>query len=125
MNTKSFDVLLIEDDLGDVELTEAALAKSKLKINLNVVNDGEEALAYLCQEGQYTEAIRPNLILLDLNLPGFSGLEILSAIRNDNRLKPIPVVILTSSDADTDNFGLLLYNFLLDKILHKSSSHAD
>ena len=102
MNTQSFDVLLIEDDLGDVELTEAALTKSKLKIDLNVVNDGEEALAYLHQEEPYTEAIQPNLILLDLNLPGFSGLELLSSIKSDNRLKPIPVVILTSSDADTD-----------------------
>ena len=109
MNTKSFDILLIEDDLGDIELTEAALTKSKLKINLNVVNDGEESLAYLRQEGQYTEAIRPNLILLDLNLPGFSGLEILAAIRSDDRLKSIPIVILTSSDANTDilkSYGL-------------------
>ena len=104
MNTESFDVLLIEDDIGDVELTEAALANSKLKINLNVVNDGEEALAYLRQEGQYTKAIRPNLILLDLNLPGISGLEFLSAIRGDNRFKFIPVVILSTSDANTDIF---------------------
>lgn len=109
MNTKLFDILLIEDDLGDIELTEAALTKSKLKINLNVVNDGEESLAYLRQEGQYTEAIRPNLILLDLNLPGFSGLEILVAIRSDDRLKSIPIVILTSSDANRDilnSYGL-------------------
>jgi two-component system response regulator len=102
MQSLSFEVLLIEDDMGDVELTEAALAKSKLKINLNVVNDGEEALAYLHREGQYTDAIRPNLIVLDLNLPGLSGLEILSAIKSDQRLKSIPVVILTTSDASTD-----------------------
>ena len=102
MQSLSFEVLLIEDDLGDVELTEAALAKSKLKINLNVVNDGEEAIAYLRREGQYTDAVRPNLIVLDLNLPGLSGLEILSAIKSDQRLKSIPVVILTTSDASTD-----------------------
>lgn len=102
MQSLSFEVLLIEDDMGDVELTEAALAKSKLKINLNVVNDGEEALAYLRREGQYTDAVRPNLIVLDLNLPGLSGLEILSAIRSDQRIKSIPVVILTTSDAHTD-----------------------
>lgn len=60
MQSLAFEVLLIEDDMGDVELTEAALAKSKLKINLNVVNDGEEAIAYLRQEGQYTDAIRPS-----------------------------------------------------------------
>jgi two-component system response regulator len=94
--------LLIEDDPGDVELTETALARSKLKINLNVVNDGEEAIAYLRREGQYTDAVRPNLIVLDLNLPGLSGLEILSAIKSDQRLKSIPVVILTTSDASTD-----------------------
>lgn len=102
MNTKSFDILLIEDDIGDVELTEAVLADSNLKINLNVVNDGEEALAYLRQEGQYTKAVLPNLILLDLNLPGISGLEFLSTIRSDNRFKVIPVVILTTSDANAD-----------------------
>jgi two-component system response regulator len=102
MQSLSFEVLLIEDDPGDVELTETALARSKLKINLNVVNDGEEAIAYLRGEGQYTDAVRPNLIVLDLNLPGLSGLEILSAIKSDQRLKSIPVVILTTSDASTD-----------------------
>jgi two-component system response regulator len=102
MQNLAFEVLLIEDDSGDVELTEAALEKSKLKINLNVVNDGEEALAYLRQEDQYTNASTPNLILLDLNLPGLSGLEILSAIKNEQRLKSIPVVVLTTSDAQPD-----------------------
>lgn len=102
MQSSAFEVLLIEDDSGDVELTEAALEKSKLKINLNVVNDGEEALAYLRQEDQYTNASRPNLIVLDLNLPGLSGLEVLSAIKNEQRLKSIPVVVLTTSDAQPD-----------------------
>ncbi len=102
MESSDFDVLLIEDDLGDVELTETALSRSKLRVNLHVVNDGEEALAYLRQEGQYTNASRPSLILLDLNLPGLSGLEILSAIKSDHSLKSIPVVILTTSDTNTD-----------------------
>ncbi|MBD0304090.1 MAG: response regulator [Tolypothrix sp. T3-bin4] len=102
MGSLDFDVLLIEDDLGDVELTETALSRSKLRVNLHVVNDGEEALAYLRQEGQYTKASRPSLILLDLNLPGLSGLEILSAIKSDQSLKSIPVVILTTSDTNTD-----------------------
>ncbi len=102
MQNLAFEVLLIEDDSGDVELTEAALERSKLKINLNVVNDGEEALAYLRQEDQYTNASTPNLILLDLNLPGLSGLEILSAIKNEQGLKSIPVVVLTTSDAQPD-----------------------
>lgn len=102
MQSLGFEVLLIEDDMGDIELTQSALSKSKLKINLHVANDGEEALAYLRREGQYAKAIRPNLILLDLNLPGFSGLEILSTIKSDHRFKSIPVVILTTSDANTD-----------------------
>lgn len=102
MQSLGFEVLLIEDDMGDVELTQSALSKSKLKINLHVANDGEEALAYLRREGQYAKATRPNLILLDLNLPGFSGLEILSTIKSDNYFKSIPVVILTTSDANTD-----------------------
>ncbi len=102
MESSDFEVLLIEDDLGDVELTETALSRFKLRVNLHVVNDGEEALAYLRQEGQYTNASRPSLILLDLNLPGLSGLEILSAIKSDQSLKSIPVVILTTSDTNTD-----------------------
>lgn len=102
MSNLAFEVLLVEDDFGDVELTQAALAKSKLKINLHVVNDGEEAIAYLHQEEQYADAVRPNLILLDLNLPGLSGLEILAVIKGNNRLKSIPVVILTTSDAEID-----------------------
>ena len=102
MGISDLDVLLIEDDLGDVELTETALSRSKLRVNLHVVNDGEEALAYLRQEGQYTNASRPSLILLDLNLPGLSGLEILSAIKSDQSIKSIPVVILTTSDTNRD-----------------------
>lgn len=96
------EVLLIEDDFGDVELMQTTLSKSKLMIHLKVVNDGEEALAYLRQEGQYANAVRPNLILLDLNLPGLSGLEVLMSIKNNEGLKVIPVVVLTTSDIETD-----------------------
>lgn len=102
MNTENFLVLLIEDDPGDVDLTQTTLARSKLKINLSVANNGEEALAYLRREGQHHDAARPNLIMLDLNLPGLSGLEILSAIKTDPSLRFIPVVVLTTSDAKTD-----------------------
>ena len=102
MSNLAFEVLLVEDDFGDVELTQAALAKSKLKINLRVVNDGEEAIAFLHRDGQYSDAVRPNLILLDLNLPGLSGLEILAAIKGNQQLKSIPIVILTTSDAEVD-----------------------
>ncbi|MCA1990581.1 MAG: response regulator [Coleofasciculus sp. S288] len=102
MSNLSFEVLLIEDDPGDVDLTQTALAKSKLNINLRVVNDGEEALAYLHREGQYADVVRPNLIVLDLNLPGLSGREVLSTIKSDECFNSIPVVILTTSDAEID-----------------------
>jgi two-component system response regulator len=98
---QTLEVLLVEDDPGDVELTLAALERSRLNINLYVINDGEEVLPYLNRQGQYTKAAAPNLILLDLNLPGLDGLEILSVIKNDQRLKIIPVIVLTGSEADT------------------------
>lgn len=102
MFNKPLQVLLVEDDPGDVELTKEALKRSKLLIDLNVVNDGEEAIAYLRQEGEYAEAPRPSLILLDLNLPGMNGREVLQEIKNDNRLRLIPVVVLTTSDSQKD-----------------------
>ncbi|MDP8963853.1 MAG: response regulator [Cyanobacteriota bacterium] len=102
MSDKPLQVLLVEDDPGDIELTEEALKKSKLLIALNVVNDGEEAIAYLRQEGEYAEALRPSLILLDLNLPGMNGREVLQEIKNDDRFRLIPVVVLTTSDLQKD-----------------------
>ena len=98
----SVEVLLVEDDPGDVELTLAALERSTLHMNLYVLNDSEEVLPYLNRQGQYANAVAPNLILLDLHLPGLSGLEILSLIKNDARLKVIPVIVLTGSEADAD-----------------------
>jgi two-component system response regulator len=102
MLNQNIEVLLIEDDPGDIELTQVALTKSKLRINLNTVSDGEEALAYLHQEGDYSQSPKPNLILLDLNLPGLSGREILQAIKSEQQLRHIPVVVLTTSDAEQD-----------------------
>ncbi len=102
MQTKKFEVLLVEDDPGDVELTEAALNKSQLKINLHVVSDGEDALAYLGQEEDFSQTPSPHLILLDLNLPGLSGREVLQAIKSNQRIKHIPVVVFTTSDAEGD-----------------------
>ena len=96
------EILLVEDDAGDIDLTEEALEESKLKINLNVVRDGVEAIAYLRREGEYANATQPDLMLLDLNLPRKDGREVLQEIKNDNKLKHIPVVVLTTSDTDED-----------------------
>jgi two-component system, chemotaxis family, response regulator Rcp1 len=102
MCAQTIEVLLIEDDPGDVELTQEALAKSKLQLHLSVANDGEEAIAFLRQEGEYEKAPQPDLILLDLNLPGMNGQEILYELKNDQYLKRIPVLVFTTSDLDED-----------------------
>lgn len=96
------EILLIEDSPGDARLTREALRESKVKNNLTVVEDGVEALAYLRREPGYENAIRPDIILLDLNLPRKGGREVLEEVKNDPILKRIPVVILTTSDDDKD-----------------------
>ena len=97
-------ILLVEDDLGDVELTKQALSESQLVLDLRVVSNGEEALAFLRQEGEYSSAEQPHLVILDLNLPGLDGQEVLAEIRSDQHLKLIPVVIFsTSSDPEDIN----------------------
>jgi two-component system, chemotaxis family, response regulator Rcp1 len=101
-STDVIDILLVEDNPADVRLTQEAMRESKLLNRLTVMPDGVEALAYLKREGQYANATRPDLILLDLNLPKKDGRELLADIKNDSRLKSIPVVVLTTSDAHTD-----------------------
>jgi CheY-like chemotaxis protein len=96
------EVLLVEDDPGDVLMTQEAFEEHKVRNKLNVVQDGEEALAYLRREGKYAEATRPDLILLDLNLPRVDGREVLQVIKEDHDLRRIPVVVLTTSQADED-----------------------
>jgi CheY-like chemotaxis protein len=96
------EVLLVEDDPGDVLMTREAFAEHKLRNNLNVVSDGAEALAYLRREGPYADAVRPDLVLLDLNLPRRDGREVLREIKADKDLHMIPVVVLTTSAADDD-----------------------
>jgi CheY-like chemotaxis protein len=96
------EVLLVEDNPGDARLTRLALEEGKMCINLKVVEDGVEALAFLRQEGKYADAPHPDLVLLDLNLPKKSGLEVLAEIKEDKRLKRLPVVILTTSQAEED-----------------------
>jgi two-component system, chemotaxis family, response regulator Rcp1 len=97
-----FDVLLVEDDPGDVDLTREALKEAKMMVNLTIVEDGESAIAYLRKEEPYTNAVRPDLILLDLHLPRKDGREVLRELKNDTGLRTIPVVILTSSQANAD-----------------------
>jgi chemotaxis family two-component system response regulator Rcp1 len=96
------DVLLVEDNPGDVRMAAEAFRGSSRRVDLHVVSDGVEAMVFLRQEGAYIDAPRPNLIILDLNLPKMDGREVLTKIKNDNNLKSIPTLILTSSDAEED-----------------------
>ncbi|MCX6026993.1 MAG: response regulator [Chloroflexi bacterium] len=96
------EILLVEDNAGDADLAREALENSKIRNTLNVVGDGEEAMAFLRGAGKYAGALRPDLILLDLNLPKKDGREVLAEIKADDDLKRIPVVILTTSQVEED-----------------------
>ena len=100
--TDAIEILLVEDNPGDVELTREALHDGKIHTNLSVAPDGVEALAFLRREGKYGGAPRPDLILLDLNLPRKDGRAVLAEIKEDRALRHIPVVVLTSSQAEQD-----------------------
>jgi CheY-like chemotaxis protein len=96
------DVLLVEDDPGDALMTQEAFEHHKIRNSLHIVKDGVEALEFLRREGQYENAPRPGLILLDLNLPRKDGREVLSEVKADAELRSIPVVVLTTSEAEED-----------------------
>jgi two-component system, chemotaxis family, response regulator Rcp1 len=96
------EILLVEDNPGDVRLTREALKDAKVRNNLSVAMDGVEALAFLRKQGKHVAAVRPDLILLDLNLPKKNGREVLEEIKRDPALQHIPVVILTTSQAEQD-----------------------
>ena len=96
------DVLLVEDDDGDVLMTREAFEHHKIRNHLHVVRDGEEALQFLRREGEYEDAPRPGLVLLDLNLPRRDGREVLAEMKSDPELRVIPVVVLTTSEAEED-----------------------
>ncbi|MGH9756378.1 MAG: response regulator [Candidatus Acidiferrales bacterium] len=96
------DILLVEDNAGDVRLTKEVLKDSKVRNNLIVATNGQEALDCLRKKGKYVGTLRPDLILLDLNLPVMDGREVLAQIKDDPELKRIPVVILTTSKAEED-----------------------
>jgi chemotaxis family two-component system response regulator Rcp1 len=98
----AIDVLLVEDSPGDVRLTQEALRDANRLIHLHVANDGVEAMAFLRREAPYAGAPRPDLILLDLNLPRMDGREVLALIKEDGRFKAIPTIILTTSAAEAD-----------------------
>jgi two-component system response regulator len=99
---KPIEILLVEDNPGDVDLTREALEGNKLRNNLHVVSDGEAAMAFLRHEGKYAGVPRPGLVLLDLNLPKKNGREVLAEMKADDSLKRIPVVVLTTSQAEED-----------------------
>ncbi len=99
---REIQVLLVEDDPGDVLMTREAFEDYKVHNQLHVVNDGEQAMAFLRQEGEYAGLPRPDLVLLDLNLPRMDGRQVLDAIKSDPELSSIPVVVLTTSEAEDD-----------------------
>lgn len=95
-------ILLVEDNKADIRLIEEALKNSSISYQMVIVRNGVEAMAYLRREGEYAEALRPNLIVLDLNLPKKDGREVLAEIKNDSKLKRIPVIVLTTSKNEDD-----------------------
>ena len=112
MSLSPIEVLLVEDNPGDARLARESLADCKLKLNVSEVHDGEAAMAFLRREGEFRNAHRPDLILLDLNLPKKDGREVLAEVKAAPRLKQIPIVVLTSSKAEED-------------ILHTYELHAN
>jgi CheY-like chemotaxis protein len=102
MNSRTIDILLVEDSLGDVRLTQETLRDAKVQNTLHIASDGMEATNFLWRRGKYANVPRPDLILLDLNLPKKSGREVLEEIKLDPSLKSIPVVVLTTSAAEED-----------------------
>lgn len=100
--TEEIHILLVEDNPGDVRLTVEALRDAKVANELHVVGDGEEAIKFLRQDGRYIDAPRPDIVLLDLNLPRLDGRDVLAAIKTDPDLAKIPIIVLTSSSAERD-----------------------
>ena len=102
MMLQAAEILLVEDNPADVELTQYVMKQGKIFVNLHVAVDGFEALNFLRREGQYADVPRPDLVLLDLNLPGKDGREVLAEMKSDPNLKTIPVVVLTTSQSEVD-----------------------
>jgi two-component system, chemotaxis family, response regulator Rcp1 len=102
MEEKKFEVLLVEDNPGDVRLIVETLKEGRLEYNLNIVHDGEEAVKYLFKQELYAGSATPDIVLLDLKLPKKGGLEVLEAVKNSRELHDLPVVVLTSSGSEID-----------------------
>ncbi len=102
LDTTRFEILLVEDNPGDVLLTREVFNEGRLAHRLSAVGDGEEAIQFLRHEGKYQDAPRPDVILLDLNLPKKDGRELLAEIKEDPSLRNIPIIVLTTSDAEQD-----------------------
>jgi len=100
--SRPIEILLVDDDLADVKFTQRALKMGQVTDNLHVAMDGIEAMRFLRRQGQFANAPRPDLVLLDLNMPRMDGRQVLQEIKSDEQLKAIPVVILSTSDADVD-----------------------
>ncbi|WP_320066224.1 response regulator [Micromonospora sp. RTGN7] len=98
-------ILVVDDDPGDVLMIEEALSDSDVDKVIDVVSDGQEAMEFLRREGRHTEARRPDVILLDLNMPRMDGRQVLGEVKQDDDLRTIPIVVLTTSNADTDIVG--------------------
>ena len=118
-NDRIIEVLLVEDSETDAELTLEALKQGKLENSIHHVRDGEEAMQYLKREGKFADAVCPDLILLDLNMPRLDGREVLRRVRADENLKHIPVVVLTTSDHDKDileSYGLSANSYIVKPV---------
>jgi two-component system response regulator len=121
------EVLLVEDNDDDVELTKIAFQRTKYTVNLHHVGNGEECLAYLRKEGKYADAQTPDLILLDLNMPRMDGKEVLEEVNRDERLRYLPIVVLTSSDANGDvlmSYKLRCSSYIVKPVDFESFSRA-
>jgi len=119
MQERPIDILIVEDSQADVYLTQTALHDTKIVNRIHVVEDGEQALAFLNQAGSYADAPRPDLVLLDLNLPKKDGFEVLEEMKGDARLKSIPVIVVSSSDRALDiarGHGLQIAAYVLKSL---------
>jgi chemotaxis family two-component system response regulator Rcp1 len=117
IRTRPLQLLLIEDNPGDIRLTQEAFKESSVPVLMDVVTDGEEALFYLHKTGKYADKMTPDLIMLDLNLPKKDGREVLREIKSDQVLKTIPVIILSTSNAESD--VLLCYQWFVNCYINK------